>query len=260
MINEKLIFVLFAFIFGSIIGSFLNVLIYRLPRGKTPWKPIYSFCPSCKKTIRWYDNIPILSYILLRGRCRFCGYKIPLQYLIVEVLSGFASVLAFFKTGISVDYIFVFFFLASMIVVSFIDFEFKIILDKVNYTGFGVGIIYAFFRKDFTVFDAFLGAVLGAGILYTIAYLYKKYKKIEGLGLGDVKFLLFIGSFVGWFGAIFTIFMGSLLGTVIALAGALSSDVKDKAKYEIPFGPYLAIAGSIYILVGEKIKYWYFHI
>ena len=258
MTEEKFLFLVLAFIFGSIIGSFLNVVIYRLPRGKSPLKPLFSYCPNCGSQIKFYDNIPLLSYIILKGKCRVCKAKIPIRYFIVELITGFASVLTFLKTGLSIDYIFIFSFLALMITLSFIDFDFRIIPDEINLIGFILGIIYSFFRKDFTVLDSFLGALVGAGFLYIIAYLYEKYKGIEGLGMGDVKLMAFIGSYLGVFGAFFTIFFGSILGTFIALIGAIFSKTENKATYEIPFGPYLAIAASIYIFIGDKIKAFYF--
>ncbi len=258
MVNEKILFLIGAFIFGSIIGSFLNVLIYRLPRGLTPFKPIFSFCPNCKTKIKYYDNIPIISYLFLKGKCRNCKSPISLRYPIVEALTGFASVLAYLKAGLSVDYVFTFLFLALMITLSFIDFDFKIIPDEINFLGFILGLIYTFFRDNYSLLDGIIGAGIGGGFLFAIAYFYKKLKGIEGLGMGDVKLMIFIGSYIGWFGALFTIFLGSILGTIIALVGALASNVEDKGKYEIPFGPYLAIAGSIYILIGDRIKALYF--
>ena len=255
---DEIISILIAFIFGAIIGSFLNVLIYRLPRGKSPLKPAFSFCPSCGERIKWYDNIPIISYILLKGRCRNCKSKISIQYLLVEFLTGFASVLAYLKAGFSIDYLFLLFFFSAMITLSFIDFEFKIIPDEINYTGFIVGIIYSFFRDNFSPLDAIIGALFGAGFLLAIKFLYEKYKGIEALGWGDIKLLLFIGSFTGWFGALFTIFVGSLLATLISLLDLyLNKKNEDFKNYELAFGPYLAIAGSIYMLMGDVIIKYY---
>jgi leader peptidase (prepilin peptidase)/N-methyltransferase len=256
---EEIIALIFAFIIGAVIGSFLNVLIYRLPRGLSPIKPVFSFCPSCGKKIKWYDNIPIISYFLLKGRCRYCKEPISIKYPLVETLSGFASVLTYLKVGFSIDYIFLMFFFGAMITLSFIDFEFQIIPDEINFTGFFVGIIYSFFRSDnFTPLDAIIGAIVGAGFLLIIKFIYEKFKGIEALGWGDVKLLLFIGSFTGWFGALFTIFAGSLLATLISLLDLyLSKRDEDFKTYELAFGPYLAIAGSIYVLVGDVIDKYF---
>ncbi|WP_457641915.1 prepilin peptidase [Persephonella sp.] len=256
--NEVIFSIFSAFIFGLIIGSFLNVLIYRLPREKTPLKPVFSFCPSCGEKIKWYDNIPILSYLILKGKCRNCGSKISLRYPFVEFLTGVASVLAYLKTGLTVDYIFIFFFLASMITITFIDLDFKIIPDEINFAGFFTGMIYTFFRTDFNWVDAFLGAVVGAGFLFSIAYLYLRFRGIEGLGMGDVKFMAFVGTYIGWFGSLFTIFAGSFLGALVGGAVAYLSRSKEKGKFEIPFGPFLALSATVYLFFGKQIKNWYF--
>ncbi|ACO04637.1 MAG TPA: prepilin peptidase [Persephonella sp.] len=246
-----------AFIFGLIIGSFLNVLIYRLPRGKTALKPAFSFCPSCGNKIKWYDNIPVISYIILKGRCRYCNSRISLRYPLVEILTGMASVFSFIKTGLSLDFIFVFLFLSLMIVITFIDIDFRIIPDQLNLAGFLSGIIYTYFRNDFSMIDAFTGALTGAGILFGIAYFYLKVRGIEGLGMGDVKLMAFVGSYLGWFGALFTIFVGSFIGAVVGIIGAYISRSEDKGKFEIPFGPFLALSATVYLFFGESIKNWY---
>ena len=246
-----------AFLFGTIIGSFLNVVIYRLPRKGSIVKPAFSYCPSCGSRIKWYDNIPVLSYFLLKGKCRNCGSKISFRYPFVEFMTGIFSVLSLMKTGYSVDYIFVFAFLSILIAITFIDLDFKIIPDELNLIGFVLGVIYSFFRKDFTLLDAFSGAVVGAGLLWGIAYIYQKTKGIEGLGFGDVKMMAFLGSFLGWFGSLFTIFSGSLIGAIVGISAAYISKAEDKGKFEIPFGPFLALGGTVYLFFGDVIKNWY---
>ncbi|WP_457627726.1 prepilin peptidase [Persephonella sp.] len=255
---EKLFFYLAFFVFGAIIGSFLNVLIYRLPRGKSPLKPAFSFCPSCGSPIKWYDNIPLLSYLILRGKCRNCGGKIGFRYFFVELLTGVASVVSYLKTGLSYEYIFVFGFLAIIIAITFIDVDFKIIPDQLNLAGFVLGVIYTFIRDDFTILDGIIGAVVGAGFLWGIAYIYLKTRGIEGLGMGDVKMMAFVGMYLGWFGALFTIFFGSLIGAVVGIVAAYLSRSEDKGRFEIPFGPFLALAAVIYMFFGDTIKGWYF--
>ncbi len=255
--GENILIFPLAFIFGSIIGSFLNVLIYRIPRGKSALKPAFSFCPSCGNKIKWYDNIPIFSYFLLKGRCRYCKSQISLRYPLIEVLTGSASVISFIKAGISFDYIFIFIFLSLMIVITFIDIDFKIIPDELNLTGFLTGIFYAYLRTDFSVIDAIIGAVTGAGILFSIAYFYLKLRGIEGLGMGDVKMMAFVGSYLGWFGSLFTIFIGSFIGAVVGITGAYLSKSEKKGRFEIPFGPFLALSATIYLFFGDTIKNWY---
>ena len=245
------------FIFGTIIGSFLNVLIYRLPRGRSIVKPAFSFCPECGKNIKWYDNIPVISYLILKGKCRNCGAKISLRYFVVELITGIASVLSYMKTGLSVEYIFIFIFLSLMIAITFIDIDFKIIPDELNLSGFLTGIVYTFFREDFTLLDGLLGAVTGAGFLWAIAYLYMRFRGIEGLGMGDVKMMAFVGMYVGWFGALFTIFVGSFLGALVGGLSAYLLKAEDKGRFEIPFGPFLAFAAVVYIFFGDVVKDWY---
>ncbi len=251
------VYIIVFFIFGTIIGSFLNVVIYRLPREKSVISPPSS-CPECGKKIRWYENIPIISYILLRGKCSNCGTRISLRYPFVELLTGVFSSLTYVKWGLSLDTFFCFIFLSLIIAVIFIDIDFKIIPDEINLFGFISGVIYSFFRADFSILDSLIGAFVGAGFLFLIAYFYLKVKKIEGLGFGDVKLLAFVGTYLGWFGSLFTIFFGSLLGAIVGIGYSLFSKGKYEGKLEIPFGPFLGVAAVIYLFFGEDIRRFYF--
>lgn len=250
------------FLFGTFIGSFLNVVIYRMPREKSIVYPP-STCPICKNRIKWYDNIPILSYILLKGKCRFCKSNISIRYPTVEFLTGIFAVFTYLKFGFNFYFFIAFYFVASMIALSFIDLEFKIIPDEINFSGLFVGIVGAGYKSlvagDWQPFiQSIVGAIVGSGLLFLTAYFYLKVKKIEGLGMGDVKLLAFIGSYTGWFGAIFTIFFGSvvaLLGSLIFMKLYKSDNLM---KLEIPFGPFLALAGLIYLFFGEYIYNFYF--
>ncbi|WP_457623482.1 prepilin peptidase [Persephonella sp.] len=246
-----------AFIFGLIIGSFLNVIIYRLPRGKSPLKPAFSFCPNCGNKVKWYDNIPIISYIILKGRCRYCDSNISLRYPFVEFLTGLASVLAIIKTGLTYDYFFVFLFLCLIISITFIDLDFKIIPDEINLIGFISGLIYSVIRTDFSIVDSLIGSAVGGGLLFGIAYFYTKVRGIEGLGMGDVKMMFFIGSFLGWFGSLFTIFIGSFIGAFVGITAAYILKTDNKGMFEIPFGPFLGFSATIYLFFGDYIKHWY---
>lgn len=254
--SENLL-VIFVFVFGTVIGSFLNVIIYRLPREKSIVFPPSS-CPACGYKIKWYENIPIISYVFLKGRCRNCKTKISIRYPFVESITGLFAVFTYLKWGLSVESIFYFVFICLIISIIFIDFDFKIIPDELNLIGFLSGVLFSFFREDFSLLDAILGAVLGAGFLYLVAYLYFKLKGIEGLGLGDVKMLAFVGTYLGWFGSLFTIFFGSVLGAVFGLVFSLLKKKKYEGQLEIPFGPFLGVASLIYIFFGEKIKQFYF--
>lgn len=250
------------FILGVSIGSFLNVVIYRMPRDLSIVYPPSS-CPVCKNRIKWYDNIPVISYLILKGKCRFCKTPIPVRYPVVELITGCAAVLSYLKFGFSVDFVFAFYFLCSMIALSFIDFDFKIIPDEINYLGLLSGFVYAGMKSYQSssfepLINAIIGALVGSGFLFLIAYLYLKFRNIEGLGMGDVKLLAFIGSYTGWFGALFTIFFGSILGLLASLYFMKKEKDNNLMKLEIPFGPFLALAGSVYLFFGEKIYNFYF--
>lgn len=249
---ENTFFVLASFIFGTIIGSFLNVVIYRLPRGKSIGKPAFSFCPSCGSRIRWYDNIPLISYIVLRGKCRNCKSPISFRYFLVELLTGLSSAFSYLKTGLSYEYFFIFGFVAIMIAITFIDLQFRIIPDQLNFIGFLMGIIYSSLKMN--MLDSIAGIFVGAGFLWGIAYFYLRFRGIEGMGMGDIKMMAFVGAYLGWFGALFTIFVGSFVGAVAGIIGAYISKSENKGKFEIPFGPFLAFASVVYLFFGEYIK------
>ena len=261
--NEfEIIKIIAIFIFGASIGSFLNVVIYRLPRDMSIVYPP-STCPVCKNRIKWYDNIPIVSYLILKGKCRFCAAKISARYPLVEFITGLMAVSTYLKFGFGIDFVFMFYFVACMIALTFIDLDFKIIPDEINFSGLFMGFIYAGY-KAYSVGDlqpliqALIGALVGAGFLYALALFYLKVRNIEALGFGDVKLLAFIGSYVGWFGALFTIFFGSLLGLLGSFFFMKMYKTEDLFKLEIPFGPFLAIAGIIYLFFGEWIYKFYF--
>lgn len=252
--------ILSVFILGLSIGSFLNVVIYRMPRDMSIIYPP-STCPVCKKRIRWYDNIPIISYILLGGKCRFCKSKIGVKYPIVEFITGLSAVFTYLKFGFNIDFLFYFYFVASMIALSVIDLEFKIIPDQINFSGVFMGLLFAIvnsikFQTFEPIFSALTGGIVGAGFLFLVAYLYLKYRGIEGLGMGDIKLLAFMGTYTGWFGALFTIFFGSFVGALVGIV--VIKLLKKDIYFEIPFGPFLATGGLIYIFFGEYIKQIYF--
>lgn len=253
----EILTIFIVFIFGLVVGSFLNVVIYRLPREKSIVYPPSS-CLKCGHKIKWYENIPIISYIFLKGKCSSCKTKISLRYPFVEFLTGLFTIFAYLKFGLSIDLIFSLILLYLLIAVIFIDIDFKIIPDEINLIGFISGIIYSFFRQDFSIIDALIGAFVGAGFLYLIYFLYLKFRKVEGLGLGDVKLLAFLGSYLGWFGSLFTIFVGSFFGAVVGISLAYMQKAEDKSRYEIPFGPFLSVAAIIYLFFGEYIKKFYF--
>ncbi len=241
-------------VFGALIGSFLNVCICRLPQEDSIVFP-GSHCPRCKQPIRWYDNIPWFSYLLLRGRCRHCQTPISIQYPIVEGVTALASLLLFLKFGPSLEYLFYFAFLASLIVITVIDLYHQIIPDVISLPGIAVGLLGAAVFTHRPFLEALLGMLLGGGSLFFVASVYQWLFKREGMGGGDVKLLAMIGAFLGWKAVILTVLLSSLIGSVV---GILIMIVKGKDfKYAIPFGPFLSLAAAIALFYGEAMIRWY---
>ncbi len=226
-----------AFITGLAMGSFYNVLIYRIPRNVSIIFPPSS-CPSCRHRIAWYDNIPVLSYLILRGRCRHCGERISPQYPIVELTSGALAVFSMWKWGFTLDAVFLYFFFSSLLVISLIDFKFFIIPDVITIPGTLVGIAVSPFREGIDFIHSASGAVVGMLIPLIIYFFYVKVRKMEGLGLGDVKLLAFIGSATGIYGVLMAFFLGSVAGLIYALPWVIKNR---SAGFAIPFGPFLSL-------------------
>lgn len=244
------------FLLGLIIGSFLNVLIYRLPRNKSVIAP-GSFCPICNEPIKFYDNVPVLSYLILRGRCRNCKNVIPIRYPIVELLTGFLFTGLALTRRSGLELIVLCSLISLLIAISFIDLEFKIVPDLLSLGGLGTGLFLSIFRRpNFFITDSLLGLLVGAGTLWAVSLAYELTKKTEGIGFGDVKLLGMIGSFIGPFGAIFSLFLGSLFGSIVGIAIILVK--KKDLKYAIPFGPFLSLGAIIFIFWGEKMMNLFF--
>jgi leader peptidase (prepilin peptidase)/N-methyltransferase len=246
---EKIIFI---FLFGMVWGSFLNVVIYRLPAGLSLAYPP-STCPKCKKRIKPYDNIPILSYLLLGGKCRFCKAGIPFSYFMVEVLTPACFVLVFIHSGqtLSLHFFASCLFTSVLITLGFIDFYHQILPNEITWPAFALALIYAFFRKDMTFLQASLGAAAGAGFLLLVYGAYWLLRKKEGLGIGDVFMMLLIGAFLGWAQAFFTLILASFGG---AIAGVFLLLVRKKGmQAALPYGTFLAPAAFIALIWGERI-------
>ena len=244
-------------IFGAIVGSFLNVCIYRIPRGESIITP-GSHCPHCENPIQFYDNIPLVSYLLLKGKCRHCHQTISLQYLIVEGVTALSSFLLFVKYGPSWSYLFYFCFIAGLIVITLIDLYHQIIPDVISLPGIGIGLLASFLLPQITFLNSLIGMLLGGGSLFLVATLYQWLFKREGLGGGDVKLLAMIGAFLGWKAVILTILLSSLIGSI---TGILIMVAKGKDfKYAIPFGPFLSLGAVVSFFYGEKIITWYLYL
>lgn len=241
-----------AFVFGATIGSFLNVCIWRIPEGKSIVFPA-SHCPKCGTSIRPFDNIPVLSWLILRGRCRDCSESISSRYPLVEILTALLSWAMFWKYGLSLQYAAAFLFGAALVVVTFIDFDHQIIPDVISLPGIPVFFLLAVFVMGIGFMESLLGILVGGGFLYLIAVGYELLTKREGMGGGDIKLLAMIGAFLGWKSLFFVVFMSSILG---ALVGVVLIAIKGKdMKYAVPFGPFLSIAAVLYVFVGAELTH-----
>jgi len=241
-------------ILGTLVGSFLNVCILRLPKEESIVWP-GSHCPQCKNPIKFYDNIPLISYLLLKGRCRDCHRPISFQYPLIEGITGLASLILFMKFGPSLSYLLYFIFVAALIVITVIDLYHQIIPDVISLPGIGVGLLASLIIPQITLFNSLIGILLGGGSLFLVATVYHWLFKREGMGGGDVKLLAMIGGFLGWKAVILTILLGSLIGSMI---GIMVMVLKEKDfKYAIPFGPFLSVGAVISLLYQNEIIFWY---
>ena len=248
---------LFAFFLGAIIGSFLNVCIYRLPKKASIVTP-GSHCPHCGKKIRFYDNIPIVSYLILMGKCRHCKGPISLRYPVVEGLFGLLTLALFLRHGPTVPFILLLVFTAALIIITFIDLDYQIIHDSLSIPGIFVGIAASFFIPLLSWPESVVGVLVGGGFLFLVAVGYKWVTGREGMGGGDVKLLAMLGAWLGWKAIPFILFSSSLIGVFIG--GGISLLQKTGLKSKIPFGPFLALSAIIYIFFGPELIHWYLHL
>ena len=234
---------------GAAIGSFLNVCIRRIPAGESLVFPA-SHCPKCNYSIRFYDNIPLISYLALRGRCRNCREGISLQYPLVELLTAIMALLLFWKFGLTWKFLFFFIFACALIVIAFVDFERQIIPDIITLPGIPFFFLAAVFAMGVPWLEAVLGVLIGGGILYAIAFGYELITKREGMGGGDIKLLAMLGAFFGWKSLFFILLVSSFLGAIVGISVML---IKGKdMKYAVPFGPFLSLAALACIFWGDE--------
>lgn len=243
---EKVIILLF----GLAWGSFLNVVIYRLPRGQSLVRPPSS-CPRCGKRIRAYDNIPVLSFLLLGGRCRFCGARISVVYPVVEILTALCLLLLYNQYSLSLHFFASSLFASALIVLGFIDYFHQILPDEITLPGLVLALLYVFFRPDLSLRQALIGAAAGASFLLVIYAAYYLLRKKEGLGMGDVTMMLFVGAYVGWLKAFLTLVLASLAGAAVGLF--LLYFRKKDLHFALPFGTFLAPAAFFSLLWGETV-------
>lgn len=252
-----LYFSIVSFIFGAVVGSFLNVCICRMPKDESVVSPP-SHCTVCDYRIRWYDNIPLFSYLLLRGKCRGCGTHISLQYPVVELLNGLLTLALFLKFGLSLTFLALFLFCSALVVITFIDLEHQIIPDEISLSGIVIGFVFSFFLPWQTWLNSVLGILLGGGSLLLVAYGYQWLTGKEGMGGGDIKLLAMMGAFLGWKSVLFIVFASSLIGSVVGVTIMLVQ--KKDSKLAIPFGPYLAFGAVLYIFYGRQLIHWYLNL
>ncbi|HSQ77678.1 MAG TPA: prepilin peptidase [Nitrospirota bacterium] len=262
-------------VFGLLVGSFLNVCIVRLPRGRSIVSPP-SHCPRCKERIKFYDNIPLISFLLLRGKCRKCGEPISWRYPLVELMNGLFYVWIVREFWLGGESFLLMAFCSSLIVITFIDFDFQIIPDTITLPGMLLGVtIGPFFMSSLndqlpfqlghfvphawpyliSFLNSVIGLLCGALPLFTIGWIWEKLRHVEAMGGGDVKLMGMVGSFLGWKGALLTIMLGALAGSVAGVGLILLK--RHKMDKMIPFGPFLALGAVTTAFYGPDIIAWY---
>src|SRR5258706_13295810 len=254
---------LLVFVFGALVGSFLNVCIGRIPNGESIITPP-SHCLKCQTPIAFYDNVPILSWLVLRGRCRFCHAAISPRYLAVELLMGLFSSVIYYRFGLSFSFAISFVFVAALIVISFIDLDVRIVPDVISLPGIILGLAFSVIGYFFyyvqldvipTRITLFIGIVAGGGFLLATAWAYEKFTGVEGIGGGDIKLLAMIGAFLGWPSIPITLFIASLLGSILGIGGMLLTGAG--RRMALPFAPFLCSGALIYLFYGNEIIQFY---
>lgn len=286
-----------AAVLGLIIGSFLSVCIYRIPYGRPMGPPSLdelsreepqdtdepalievadshaedegrmsishprrSICPHCRRQLRWWHNIPLLSWILLGGKCAFCKKGISFRYPLVELLSAACAVMSLHEYGLTATALLIYIFACALIVISFIDIDYYIIPDVISLPGCVIGVLAAIANHFFNIFSwpvvpsvwsSLAGLVFGGGVLLLISEIYFRLKKRDGLGMGDVKLLALTGAFFGIEGALYTMFLGSLFGAVVGVMMIIVSG--RTLTHQLPFGPYLAFGTMVYLFAYESL-------
>lgn len=243
-----------AVVFGLLFGSFLNVVVYRLPRDIDIFRK-RSACPECGVPVPWYLNVPVLSFLVLRGRCGACRARIAARYPLVELATAALFGGAVARWGLEASALSSVVFGCSMLVLALIDYDFQILPNVITLPGAAVGFGLSFFDPRVTPLESLAGALVGGGGLYAVAWLYLKLRDREGMGMGDVKMLLMVGAFLGWKGAFLTIFLGSLAGSLVGVA--LVSLRGERWEHAMPFGTFLAAGAVIADWVGPQILAWY---
>jgi leader peptidase (prepilin peptidase)/N-methyltransferase len=249
-----LLIALYSLLVGLALGSFMNVCIYRIPLEKSIIRPSSS-CPNCGKKIRFYDNIPLISYLLLLGKCRHCHHPISWRYPAVEAITGLLSLALFIRYGVSFQYLLFLLFAATLVTISFIDLDHQIIPDVLSIPGIVAGLTAAFIPGNVSWFDSIIGIIGGGGTLFLVGLVYEKLTGKQGMGGGDVKLLAMIGAWMGWRSLPFVLLVSSLTGAIIGSVFLLAAGKGYRVR--IPFGPFLSLGALFYIFFGPQLTNWY---
>ena len=252
-------FSLWVGIFGSLVGSFLNVCIFRLPKEESVVFPA-SHCQDCKRPIAWHDNVPVVSYLVLKGRCRQCKSKISWQYPFVELLTAVFFILFYHHFGLTAKGVVYLALSLGLLVQTFIDFRYQIIPDEITLPGMLLGLVASGFFPELHhesvwwqgLLRSFIGLLVGGGFFYVTGIIAEWLLKKEAIGGGDIKLLAMIGAVLGWYGVIWTIFLSSLAGSIIGVYLRLT-----RGDERIPFGPYIALGAVVYLFFGQQMVNWY---
>jgi len=243
-----------ALLLGLLIGSFLNVVIHRLPRKQSLIWP-GSHCPSCSASIGPWDNIPLLSYAVLKGCCRSCGVHITGRYPTVEAVNGLAYGLIVWYFGLGYPAVIYAAFFSALLVISYIDLDYQIIPDAITLPGIALGVLAAVLALPIGLLDSVLGLLLGGGVLFALAWVSPYLFGKEGMGGGDIKFLAMIGAFLGWKPVLLTMLIGAILGAIVGVA-LIALKVLGRDQY-LPFGPFLAFGAIVSMFFHQELFAWY---
>ena len=252
--NPYVMYTLIALL-GLAIGSFLNVIIHRVPRNEKFWQG-RSKCPSCEKQLRWYHNIPLLSYLVLRGKCGFCGSRISWRYPLVEAVNALAYVYFYYAFGWSISFGIFAFLSSALLAIFFIDVDFQLIPDLITLPGMIIGLAVSFLPGGLTWMQSLIGLLVGGVSLYLVAELGERLFKKEAMGGGDIKMAAMLGAFLGWQKVLLVFISSAVFGLVVSIILMMFSEKLRKSRM-IPFGPFIALAAMTAILWGDRIIAFY---